>query len=172
MRDRGFKSVAVLCAARPAQGCDWSLVPLLGPRRSLLDGMKFFTPRKMEFKGWITDYSKGNLQGITDDEVHNTQQPHTHHQPAPPHPPHQTRQTEHWCTRDLVNACKQTYSTSQNHTRESGISSLSTQFFLRPPSTWTDPTQTLPSPSPTRSLLSLLLPDPSRLGGRKLDFCT
>ena len=28
-----------------------------------------FIPRKMEFKGWIADFSKGNLQGITDDEV-------------------------------------------------------------------------------------------------------
>ena len=26
-------------------------------------------PRKVEFKGWVTVYSEGNLQGITDDDV-------------------------------------------------------------------------------------------------------
>ena len=26
-------------------------------------------PRKVEFKGWVTDCSEGNLQGITDDDV-------------------------------------------------------------------------------------------------------
>ena len=28
---------------------------------------KTFVPRKMEFKGWVTDYSNGSIQGITDD---------------------------------------------------------------------------------------------------------
>ena len=28
-----------------------------------------FIPRKMEFKGWVTDHSESSLQGITDDEV-------------------------------------------------------------------------------------------------------
>ena len=28
-----------------------------------------FVPRRMEFKGWVTDYSKNCVQGITDDEV-------------------------------------------------------------------------------------------------------
>ena len=30
---------------------------------------EIFTPRKMEFKGWVPDYSQGSLQGITDNEV-------------------------------------------------------------------------------------------------------
>ena len=30
---------------------------------------EIFNPRKMEFLGWITDCTKGSLQGITDDEV-------------------------------------------------------------------------------------------------------
>ena len=28
-----------------------------------------FVPRKMEFKGWVTDSAKSSIQGITDDEV-------------------------------------------------------------------------------------------------------
>ena len=28
-----------------------------------------FIPRKMEFKGWVTDYSKSSLQEITDGEI-------------------------------------------------------------------------------------------------------
>ena len=28
-----------------------------------------FVPRKMEFKGWVTDFSESSFQGITDDEV-------------------------------------------------------------------------------------------------------
>ena len=28
-----------------------------------------FILRKMEFKGWVTDYSRGSIQGITDSEV-------------------------------------------------------------------------------------------------------
>ena len=31
--------------------------------------MKFSFQRRMEFKGWVTDYSKSSIQGITDDEV-------------------------------------------------------------------------------------------------------
>ena len=30
---------------------------------------ELFIPRKMEFKGWVTDSSKASLQGVTDDEV-------------------------------------------------------------------------------------------------------
>ena len=61
--------LTALCAVRPAQGSDCGQVPSAGPRHSLIDGMKIFIPRKMEFQGWVTDQSKGNLQGITDDAV-------------------------------------------------------------------------------------------------------
>ena len=30
---------------------------------------EIFIPRKMEFKGWVTDYSKSSRQGITVDDV-------------------------------------------------------------------------------------------------------
>ena len=30
---------------------------------------EIFVPRRMEFTGWITDYTKSSIQGITDDEV-------------------------------------------------------------------------------------------------------
>ena len=30
---------------------------------------EIFIPRKMEFEGWVTDYSRGSIQGSTDSEV-------------------------------------------------------------------------------------------------------
>ena len=48
---------------------DWNLLLSPGRRHSLLVGMKLFVPRKMEFKGRVTDYTKNSIEGITNDEV-------------------------------------------------------------------------------------------------------
>ena len=69
MRLRIFRwVVAVLFAVRPAQGWDWGLVPLLGPRHSLLDRMNFSILERWNSK-MVTDNSEGNFQGFIDDEV-------------------------------------------------------------------------------------------------------
>ena len=61
--------VVVLCAVRLAQEYDWDLGPRLGHRHSHLDGMKFSFQGTWEFKGWVTDYWRGSIQGFTNDEV-------------------------------------------------------------------------------------------------------
>ena len=50
-------------------GSAFGLVLLRGHRHSLFDGGKFFILTKMDFKGRVTDYSRGSIQGITDNEV-------------------------------------------------------------------------------------------------------
>ena len=51
---------------RPVLERDWDLV-FLPPLSSRWNDN--FIPRKLEFKGWVTDYSESILQGITDEEI-------------------------------------------------------------------------------------------------------